>query len=665
MASTRPLLGLLGVLSTAALVWTCDGTELEGLSPAQDSVSDAPPEYPPTARPDMLEGLRYAHEHPRHSSDGGGSARLVLGESETATVVAGTPARWTIEYTAGPEGIAVGGFVRLSVPRFWGWSSAQASFEDYYGYTTATTDAEGVTLEPYVAQEFWIEFRIAGRALRAGEHVTIVYGAGPSMALADRYAERGSQMWISVDGDGDEFPVVLADSPTVDVLAGPPAILKLVVPSTAEPGDTLPLRLSVLDGQGNAGTDFVGQVELAVVPDGLEVPRSVTFEAADHGVKKVELSVNEAGVYRLLGRAALGGERELQAMSNPLLVESGGAPIRWGDFHGHSNVSDGTALPEDFLTYARDVSGLDAVCLTDHDHWGMLFLDENPHIWEELQDVANRFDDPGTFVSLVGFEWTSWIHGHRHVLYFGDSGPLLSSIDPEVENPAQLWDALRGQQALTFAHHSAGGPIATNWDYAPDPELEPVTEVASVHGQSEAMDAPYRIYSPLPGNFVRDVLDRGYRFGFIGSADSHDGHPGFAQIASPSGSGKAALLTDDVTREGIYRALKTRRTYATNGDRIILRFAIDAERMGSTIAPGEPGDDELTHLVYVRAIGTAPLAGIEVIRSGEIVATIPGEERYDLAATVDLEPLRAGEYVYVRVIQVDRGTAWSSPIYVE
>jgi len=32
---------------------------------------------------------------------------------------------------------------------------------------------------------------------------------------------------------------------------------------------------------------------------------------------------------------------------------------------------------------------------------------------------------------------------------------------------------LRGKQALTFAHHSAGGPIATNWAIPPDPELEP------------------------------------------------------------------------------------------------------------------------------------------------------------------------------------------------
>jgi len=659
MSSVRALslLAALGLLAAG-----CDQENAEGQSGKDAQSRHQEPRLPPTARPEMLADLRLAHAAPRHPSDGGGRAWLELAQDEQATVVAGTPRRWTIVYEAGEEGVQPGGFVRLTVPQFWGWSGVQSSDPRSYGYTTGTTEAEGVELEVFEARGWWIDFRVRGRALARGERVRIVYGAGPALAIADRYAERGAQLWISVDGDGDGYATVLPDSPTVDVLAGPPASLRLILPSTAEPGDEVPLRIALLDGQGNAGTQFTGEVALSVLPDGMSTPETVAFTRADRGLRKLELSPADPGVYRVLANADLGGF-SVQAVSNPLLVEHGVAPIRWGDFHGHSNVSDGTGTPEDFLLYARDVAGLDAVALTDHDHWGMLFLDEHPELWEEVQTISNRFDDPGTFVSIVGFEWTSWIHGHRHVLYFDGSGPMLSSIDPEVETPAQLWKALRGEQALTFAHHSAGGPIATNWDFAPDPELEPVTEVASVHGQSEAADAPYRIYSALAGNFVRDALDRGYRLGFIGSGDSHDAHPGLAQIASPSGSGIAALLTDDLTRAGVYRALRERRSYATNGERIVLRFAIDAHRMGSTITArtGEPG----THLLYVRAIGTAPLAGIDVVKNGQVLQTIPGEQRFELTATLGLEPLAPGDYVYVRVIQLDRGCAWSSPIFVE
>jgi hypothetical protein len=305
------------------------------------------------------------------------------------------------------------------------------------------------------------------------------------------------------------------------------------------------------------------------------------------------------------------------------------------------------------------VAGLDVVCLTDHDHWGMQALDEHPELWDRIREATERFHEPGRFVTLLGYEWTNWVHGHRHVLYFGSEGAVLSAIDERYETPAQLWDGLRGQDALTFAHHSAGGPIATNWEFAPDPELEPVTEVASVHGASEAPDAPQRIYNPLAGNFVRDVLDKGVVLGFIGSGDSHDGHPGLAHLAGPQMGGLAAVLTRDLTRAGLRTALKERRCYATNGPRILMRAALDGQRMGSTLAP-KAGKA----LCYVRAIACAPVATIELVRSGKVVETLEGEGHWDVEAAFQPEDLVAGEYLYVRVVQEDGGAAWSSPFFV-
>ena len=137
-------------------------------------------------------------------------------------------------------------------------------------------------------------------------------------------------------------------------------------------------------------------------------------------------------------------------------------------------------------------------------------------------------------MTLLGFEWTSWLHGHRHVLYFADEGPLVSSLDEATDDPAELWKALRGQPALTFAHHSAGGPVATNWAFAPDPVLEPVTEVASVHGSSEALDAPL----PDPRAGARQLRARRPRSRLPARLRRERrlprrSHPGFAQIASP------------------------------------------------------------------------------------------------------------------------------------
>ena len=40
-------------------------------------------------------------------------------------------------------------------------------------------------------------------------------------------------------------------------------------------------------------------------------------------------------------------------------------------------------------------------------------------------------------------------------------------------------------------------------------------------------------------------------------------------------------------------------------------------------------------------------------------------QRDDGPWTFDLAPLVAGDYVYVRAMQTDRGTAWSSPFFVK
>ncbi len=245
---------------------------------------------------------------------------------------------------------------------------------------------------------------------------------------------------------------------------------------------------------------------------------------------------------------------------------------------------------------------------------------------------------------------------------------MFSYLDRRYETPIQVWEALRGRSALTFAHHSAGGPISTNWNYRPDPALEPVTEIVSMHGSSEALDSPQPIYNPIPGNFVRDVLDAGVRFGFIGSGDGHDGHPGLTHLNSPRGGGLAAIASDALTREGILAALRARRVYATNGPRILLEVSIDGAPIGSVVEgardPASPDDAPAQVALRIRVVAESPLERIDLVRSSGITElTLAGDLEWSSERPIDR--LRAGEYHYVRVIQRDGGAAWSSPIYAE
>ena len=78
----------------------------------------------------------------------------------------------------------------------------------------------------------------------------------------------------------------------------------------------------------------------------------------------------------------------------------------------------------------------------------------------------------------------------------------------------------------------------------------------------------------------------------------------------------------------------------------------------------------------IKLFGTAPLERVEVIRSGQVVASlnrarlgqlpsVPPDFVADLPlADIGLKDLQPGEYVYVRATQTGSGLAWSSPWFV-
>lgn len=640
-----------------ALLVACDGPaplDPEPPTPAPLEASAPREAFPPTAKRPMVEEVRRELAAVRTPADGGGRAWFEPGPR--AQVVAEGVHRLSMVYEAGPLGIAPGGSILLENKKWWFWTPAQSTFPNKPGWVTASTRAEGVelALRDEKATGFSVEvggvaIDVRGRGLRPGERVQITYGAGEHLAQVDAFAERGDRMWLQVDGDGDGVRGLVHESPIVDVAAAAPKQLSILGPSTARVGETVRLHVAALDGRANWSRV---KLALEVDPDdGLETVRALTLR---DGRAELEARVASSGIWRVRIRG-LGGQ---VAESNPLLVLPETPRVLWGDLHGHSNLSDGSGNAEDWFRFARDVAGLDVAALTDHDHVGRDVLAGSTEKWNEIRAQVDAFHAPGRFVTLLGFEWTSWIYGHRHVLYFDRSGAVLSSADPARESPLQLWDALRGERALTFAHHGAGGPIAVDWSIPPDPALETLVEIVSVHGSSEAQDTPRKIYAPVEGHFARDVLGRGYRLGFIGSGDGHDGHPGLTHLGNSGSGGLAGIFAEESSRESIHEALRARRVYATNGRRIYLNATLDGAAMGSVV-PAR--DARLT--VFV--VGEGPFDRIDVIRGADVAHVIPGESRIRVGFTQPLAALRAGEAIYVRAVQRDGGTAWSSPFFVE
>ena len=667
---------ILVVLAALSLVWIGCAEEPSTDRPRELGVAreaDPDPRRPKAA---VVESLRADLAAVRHPADGGGSARLeILATADPGTALeetaepgvslqAGGLGRFLVTWTAGPLGVAEGGGIYLQISPFWGWSTPQVTHPEAPGFTEVSTSAKGVALRAETLDRQLLVVHVEGRALKEGETVQWLYGAGPAMAQVDRFAEQGERFWLAVDGDGDGVRGLLADPPTVSIGPGPAARVVALLPSTATPHAPARLHLSLVDRWGNAGIAASGRL-LIEDPDGQSVEHRLS--SRDSGTVFVPWQSQKSGVLQLqvsFWDDTRPSAEPLRTQSNPMWVAESAAPIYWGDLQVHSNRSDGTGLPVDLYRYGRDVARLDVMSVTDHDHWGLRFLDHHPAEWQSIQEVTESLHQPGRFVTIRGFEWTNWIHGHRHVLVFDDQPlPVLSSLSESYDHPEELWAALHGRQAVTIAHHTAGGPIATDWSIAPDPVLEPITEVVSVHGSSEAEDSPKLIYQPVAGNFVREAaLGRGYRLGLIGSTDGHDGHPGLGHLAGPSG-GLAAILADDLTRSGVLDALRKRRVYATSGPRIVLRTLLAGRyRMGAEVPVGAGrvhGTDDQSLWVYVA--GHSELDRIDVVQAGRLESVAC--ERRTCSFSVQLDSLEAKDFLYVRAVQRDGHFAVSSPFF--
>jgi Protein of unknown function (DUF3604) len=664
---------------------TATEAEAESRTPPPDWLKDHPV-VSPNAKIETHSLLIEDRNRIEHPADGGGRMwieRIVgvddmsgheIWTADSASkglpkLPAASSHRFELVYEVGEHGIDEDGQLFFEPEPFWDWSPSQTYLEEAPGFTTAVPRGEGVSLEP---DGSIAAFQVKGRALEPGEKIDVVYGAGPTGSRVDRYAQRDAEILAGVDANNDGFRAWSRQTPRIDIAAHDATRIVAYGPAEVSPGEHFEIVIAAVDALGNHAVWPARESKFEITLDAASTtglptfsPRTAFVSGGDASLRVEFDAPVESGTLRFEVRG-LGGSEEFASKLDPIVVREAENELFWADLHGHSGLSDGTGTPEDYFAYARDVARLDAVALTDHDHWGIRPLDESPQNAEQIRSSAARFHDPGQFVTIPGYEWTSWLHGHRHVLYFDESSheaPIHSSIDPATDSPDELWSALAGQPALTFAHHSAGEPIATNWFFRPDPVLEPVTEIASIHGMSEAADAPYPVDGAIPGYFVRDTLMRGDRLGFIGSGDSHDGHPGLAQLATGSGpGGLAGIFAKTLDRTGLLEALRERRTFATNGIRVWLEVRIDQTFMGGTLPEISPERENLR--LQVRFEGSAPIERIDLVRTGA-VARLPGDLGLSLDFERSIPMLGPGEFHYVRILQSDGGVAWSSPIFAK
>ncbi|NIA14866.1 MAG: DUF3604 domain-containing protein [Nitrospiraceae bacterium] len=598
--------------------------------------------------------------------------------------------RLSVLFTYCPETAVIGqhrpncsGYVEIRIPA--GWEAPQCGDSQAGGYVTATISS-GASLRVECSSND----HDTGAAIRvypedtfeAGGEVHIVYGdrsAGGPGALAPGVAT--TFVFFVFEDIGLGLPWLLAQCPKVTLAPEKGSALHVVCPSEVGHDDEIPVRVVPVDRYGNAVSD--GGLSFAFALDGK--PLNGHVPASGTSIAKVFLPRGQAPISRVEVHSRTSG---IKGQSNPIARPTGEYRHFWGDIHGHTELTDACGSPETYYPFGRDVANLDFCALTDHDfelgngmvgnHTGlctvhprtMWQVPEGMTPWAYVQDLADRYHEPGRFVTLLGYEWSSGrrFFGDRTVLYPGSTAPIHCHASLESHTPEGLFKCLAESGGISILHGTVHLLRFLLDGQVDGGAVQPLVEIYSEHGCSESHDGSWTYENgdakANDGTSVQDLLARGWRLGFVAAGDSHSGTPG-RTVRAPifpdlwRRDGLTCVLAAGLSRATIFEAIKMRRCYATTGERILLDFRMNDALMGSEIrCVGRPG---LTVSVH----GTAPIECVEVIRNNTVFHAVrPEPQQSDV--TFELEGAAPDEtdFYYVRVRQCDGNRAWASPIWV-
>jgi len=550
--------------------------------------------------------------------------------------VAGSYQELTIVYTAGKFGIDDTGMLKISWRTTSDMSKPQFDQPAAANYTTVEA-SNGAKLDYWFDRlniRPWantILIRVGRGYLREGDTITVRIGnrrqGSPGFRLQTN-CEAHVELRTSVDAFA-AYEFCELDHPAFDLVAGPVASWKAIWPSLVVAGEPFRLAIVAEDMWGNPTETVDQRIVLAPSRPVRGLPERVVVKAGASPFVIEGLQADGAGDIEL---AVVADGAEV-ARANPLRVVDA-APLRryWGDLHGQSGETIGMGSAEAYFAYARDKAFIDIV-----GHQGNDFQITDA-FWAELNRLFARFDAPGRFVCLPGYEWSgnTGMGGDRNIFFRREGRPIRRSSNILVQGTSapgsecwtahDIFRALEAEDARVIAH--VGGRYA-DITYAHDGQRERTVEVHSTWGTFEWL--------------LHDAFDKGFRVGVVCHSDDHKGRPGATKPgASTFGAigGITCYFMPELTRDAVFETLRRRHHYGTTGTRIFidLRAGFAAPVTGFSEDPQLGPADEIPlreaamgdivrpgrtpMRIAAEVIGTAPIERVDVLHGKDVVKTV-------------------------------------------
>jgi len=317
----------------------------------------------------------------------------------------------------------------------------------------------------------------------------------------------------------------------------------------------------------------------------------------------------------------------------------------FGFLHAHSTLSDGAGPALEAYTYARDEGGMDFFSLADHGELLMVWPWEFK--WRQLKDAAEQLYDPGAFVTLWGFEWSSPVFGHIAVT---NSSQSTNAVFCPTMGAFFFWLRTQSSAFATFNHPGEYDDFGTEFDHlrcnsgARD-------QMVGIECWNNYQSFEMYYYA---GSWENDFsyYDVGNRNGwYLGASGAEDNH--YTDWGTRT-QFRVAVLAKELTREAIVDAYKKRRFYTTEDKDVFLDFRCAGYPMGSRLT------NEPRVFVVTASDGGGDTFGlVRLFRNGELIESrdVTGNS---FETTFTDASGGAADYYYVIVTQTDDSYGFDS-----
>jgi len=300
----------------------------------------------------------------------------------------------------------------------------------------------------------------------------------------------------------------------------------------------------------------------------------------------------------------------------------------WGDLHNHCNLTYGHGDMRDAFEAAK--TQLDFVSVTPHAMWPDIPGENDPRLkwvidyhtgafkrlrqggYEKYVAMTNEYNKEGEFLAFIGYEAHSMEHGDHVALNYDLDAPLVDCTS--IEDWKQK---ARGHKVFITPHHMGyqTGYRGYNWDFFTEGKQTPFVEMYSRHGlaESDQGDFPY-LHDMGPRQWEGTILcglERGYKFGLMGSTDQHSGYPG------SYGDGRIGVLAPSLTRDALWNAMENRHVCCSTGDKILIDFRLNDAFMGDVVRGNQ-------RRIYLNVEGQSCIDYIDIIKNGKLLARMNG-----------------------------------------